>query len=295
MTHLPRPGEIPGVVVLPVVEQVRVDAVPLHAVQGAFREGGIAGQLAAALDLAHAAAELHGVGAHQAGGRALVRQADEPLVALREGEGPEIDPGAPGHPLVHVEGAFAAQVMDRVDGVGGAVGEGTVGDIDGVFAPLGNLRPPGGGGLRVRLPVGRGLAHQGRSGLERILIDAVDGFRVGETGSGVAPGTGLLEMAGAAHLAGALPAEGGVVVDDDFPALDVPFARGHHAGARVLQHGDEEGEDVTLGVHVLHGAESGGALPFPALRLGFIVAAVVIRLFITAEKILSPVRCSQSD
>ena len=268
--------EIPRIVVLPVIEHVRVDAVPLHAVQGAFREGGVAGQLAAALDLAHAAAELHGVGAHQAGGRTLVRQAHEAFVALREGESPEIDPGAPGHPLVHVEFAHASQVMDRVHGVGGAVGEGTVGNVDGVLAPFRNHRPPGGGRLRVRLLAGDGLAHQGRAGLERVLVDAVDGLRVGETGPGVAPGAGLLEMPGAAHLAGALAVEGRIVVADDLPALDVPFARRHHAGARILQHRDEEGEDITLGIQVLHGAEGGGPLPFPALGLGFIIAAVAL-------------------
>ena len=268
--------EIPGVVVLPVVEQVGVDAVPLHAVQGAFRESGIARHFAAALDLADAAAEFHGVGAHEAGGRALVRQADESLVPLVEREGSEIDPGAPGHALVHVELALAAQVMDRIDGVRGAVGEGAVGDIDGVFAPLRNLRPPGGGRLRMRLLAGHGLAHPGRARLERVLVDAVHGLGVGEALAGFAPGAGFLVMAGAAHLPGALAVEGRVVVTDDFPALDIPFPRSHHAGAGVLQHRDEEGEDVALGVQVLHGAEGGGPLPFPAFGLGFIVAAVAL-------------------
>ena len=83
-------------------------------------------------------------------------------------------------------------------------------------------------------------------------------------------------MAGAAHLSGPFAVEGGIVVANDFPALDIPLARGHHAGAGVLQHRNEEGEHVTLGVEVLHGAEGRAPLPFPAFGLGLIVAAVAL-------------------
>ena len=83
-------------------------------------------------------------------------------------------------------------------------------------------------------------------------------------------------MAGTAHEGMPVAGESGVVVADDLPGLGIPLARGQDAGTGVFQHGDQEGEDVTLGVHVLDGAVDGGPLPFPPARFGFIVAPVAL-------------------
>ena len=166
--------------------------------------------------------------------------------------------------------------MDRVHGVGGAVGETAVGDVHGVLAPLRDFRPPGGGRPAVRVLAGDGFRHPGCSRRERVLIHAVYGLSIRESGLRLAPGAGFLVPAGAAHLPGAVSAEGRVVVADDLPVLDVPLARSHHNGTSVLEHRDEEGEDITLRIKVFHGAEGGGPLPFPALRLGFVIASVAL-------------------
>ncbi len=270
------PGVVPGVVVLPVVELMDIHAGPLHAVQGTLGKGRIAGGLPAALDLAHSAAEADRIGTDDAAGSTLVGQRDGPAVAFIEGEGAEIDPRGAGHALVHMEDTFASQVTDRIDGIGGAVGEGSVGDIDGVLPAFGDVGPPGGGRLAVGILVGGGFAHPSRPRLEGILIDAVHRFRIGKAGRGFAPAAGLLVAAGAAHPSGALAREGRVVVTDDLPALEVPFARRDDDGAGVLQHRDQVGEDVPLRVHVFHRPMRRRALPFPAFGLGFVIAPVAL-------------------
>ncbi len=267
------PGIVPGVVVLPVVELVDIHPSPLHAVQGSFRKSRIAGGHPAALDLAHPAAEADGIGTDDPAGGALVRQENISCVAFIEGESPEIDPGGTSHPLVHVKYALPAHMVDGIDGVGRAVGERAVGNIDGIFSAYRNVGAPGDGSLPF---AGRGLADAGGSGLEGVLIDVVHRFRVGKTGSGGLPGTGFLVKPGAAHPSGPFLLEGRIVVTDDFPALDVPFARGDHHGAGVLQHGNQVGEDIPLRVHVFHGPVRGGPLPFPPVGLGFVVAAVAL-------------------
>ena len=104
----------------------------------------------------------------------------------------------------------------------------------------------------------------------------VNRFRIGKTGTGVAPGAGFPVAAAAPHPAGPFSREGRVVVADDLPALEVPLPRGDDDGAGVFQHGNQVGEDVPLRVHVLYRTVCRRPLPFPAFGLGFVIAAVAL-------------------
>ena len=163
--------------------------------------------------------------------------------------------------------------MDGVVRAFAAVGEGFIGDVDGVAAALFDVGDPGGAGGRL----GAGAVRlAGRAGAEGPVGEGVDGLRVGEAFARRAPLALLLVAPAGAHQPLAGPGEGRVVVGDDLPDLGVPLARGHHVGARVLQHRDEEGEDVGLRVHVFDGAVDGGALPDPGVLLLVVVAAVAL-------------------
>ena len=269
-------GIILGIIVLPVVEKVRVDSRPGHLIQGPFGEAGQTGEFAVPLHFSHAAAEADGVGANDAAGGAPVGQFHVSFIPPVEREGAEINPGASAHPLVDMPPGNAPHMVDVIAGVRRAVGEGLIGYVDGIFAAFGNVGTPESFGFPVGIIAGRGLAHAGGAERERIVIQAVHRFPVSEPLLDQAPGAGLLVMAGTAHEGMPVAGESGVVVADDLPGLGIPLARGQDAGTGVLQHGDQEGEDVTLGVHVLDGAVDGGPLPFPPARFGFIVAPVAL-------------------
>ena len=253
-------GVVAGVIGLPGARDGGVRARPLHPVVGAFGGSRHPGGAAGALQLAHAAADLDGVGGHDVAGAAAVVQDHLAVGAFGEFEGAEIDPGAAAPLLVDGEFRLAAEVVDRVMGLAGAVGEGFIGDIDGVLAALLDVGRPGGrrrggGAGALRLP------H--RAGEEGKVFEGVGGLGVGESHAGVAPAALLVVAARAAHQPLARPAERRVVVRDDFTHLRVALARRHHVGAGVLEHRDQEGEDVGLRVHVLHRAVDAGALPGP--------------------------------
>ena len=266
-------GVVAGVVGLPGAGEGAVGAGPLHPVVGAFGGCRHAGGAAAALELAHAAAELDGVGGDDEVGAAAVVEHHAAFRALGEFEGAEVDPGAAAAPLVHDVFRLPAEVVDGVVGFGAAVGAGLIGDVHGVAAALLDVGGPGGAGRGLGAAALR-LAR--RAGAEGMVGEGVHGLGVGEAFAGAGPGAVLVVAAPGAHQALAGAAESRVVVGDDFPDLGVPLARRHHVGAGVLQHRDEEGEHVGLGVHVLDGAVDGGALPDPFVRLLVVVAAVAL-------------------
>ena len=145
----------------------------------------------------------------------------------------------------------------------GTVLQGPVGDIDGGAPGRFVLRPPP--GSRCRMLVLRHLRLPCRPHREGIVIAGIDGLGIRETGPCVAPVALFMVFSpGTGRLASG---EHRVVVADDLLALGVALARRQHIGAGILQHRDEEGQDVALRVHVLHRAVDRGALPFPAVGL----------------------------
>ena len=137
-----------------------------------------------------------------------------------------------------------------------------IGDVDGVFARLGDPRNPSGGRAAFRIGVG----HPGGAHPERVLLIEIGGLRVGEARvGGVVPDAGF-EVAGARFI----------VVHDHFVHVPVAFPGQQHVGAGVLEHRHEERNDVALGVEVFHRLEDAGALPFPAGERLLIVPAVAL-------------------
>ena len=65
-----------------------------------------------------------------------------------------------------------------------------------------------------------------------------------------------------------------VVIDHDAHVVGVTLTGIPHIGARILQHRDEEGQHIAVGVHVLDGLHQAGTLPLPAVELGLEVPAV---------------------
>ena len=116
----------------------------------------------------------------------------------------------------------------------------------------------------------------GRAEGKGIVVTVVDHPHVAESFPGGTPFAPLIVFALAAQQPLALAPESGVVVGDDLVGLDVALARGHDIGPRILQHGDEEGEHVTLGVHVLDSGEERGPLPGPAAPFLVVISPVAL-------------------
>ena len=266
--------EIFPVIALPSVQKVHVQAGILEVVHGAFHIGGETGERAFALHLAHAAAKAHGVCTDHTAGAAVAAQAHIAFGAFVEGEGAQVHPCAATHLLVHVQEGGAAQVMDRIACVVGAVEQGGVAYVDGVLAFFRNVRAPEGLGL-VLSRTGGGN-HAGRAHLEGIVGAGVALFGIGKTGADGLPFTLFFILALQTHFGVPAGRKARVVVADHFPALGIALARGEHHRAGVLQHGNQEGEYVALRIKVFHGGVGGAPLPFPALCAFFPIASMAL-------------------
>ena len=163
-------------------------------------------------------------------------------------------------------------MTDGIVCAGAAVVFGAIGDVYGVRTPLRDAEGPGSAGrhlLRARGPACGACA-------EGVLIQQIDGRRVGESAAGLLPFARFIVDAGLAQREDPFAGEGRVVVDDDLVFLDVPLARGHHIGPGILQHRDQEGEHVTLRIHVFNRPVQGSALPGPMARTRVEIAAVAL-------------------
>ena len=253
-----------------------VETGPLEPVAGSFGKAGVARGFRlerldagfdferAAGDVAHAAAEFHGIGRHH--GAAVAQVGEENALVLEfsldEAEATQVDPGTAAHLLVDAEAGRAARVAHFIDRGGRTAGNGMIGDVDGIFARLRNPRNPGG----CRAAFGIGVGHPGGTHPERVLLIKVGGFRIGEARvGGILPDAGF-EVAGARF----------VVVHDHFVYVPVAFPGQQHIGAGVLEHRHEERDDVALGVEVFHRLEDAGALPFPTRERLLIIPAMAL-------------------
>ena len=67
-----------------------------------------------------------------------------------------------------------------------------------------------------------------------------------------------------------------IIIDDHLVGLRVTFPRDKHVRTRVLEHGDEIGQDERGRDQILHGEEEPRSLPFPAIDLVVVVPAVTV-------------------
>ena len=266
-------GVVIGVVGLPAASEGAVHARPLHPIVGAFGRSGHPGGASPAGKFAHPAADLDRIGGHHLAGWTPVVEEHAAGVAFGEFEGPEIDPGPAAALLIDAELCLSAQVADRVMCIGAALRQGLIGDVDGIAAaPLDGRRPAdGGGGL---FSCATGLA--GRAGDEWIVAEGIDGLGVGKAGAGISPGAFLPVGSAAAHPILTRAFEGAVVVDNDLPPLRIPLTRGHHIGAGILQHRNEERKYESLREHIFHRAVETSALPGPDVEVFVVVASVAL-------------------
>ena len=226
--------------------------------------------VAHACNVAHAAAEAHGIGRDDlAAFLRHIAQFDTALLSFGEGEGAEIDPRAAAHGLVDGERSGAAFVTDGVAGVAGALGQGLIAHIDSVVAVLRDVWRPGDGAALI------GFLHG-------------CGHAVGSVGEGILKIDVLLSEIGEACAVAFLPGveavvlgvgrrgECPVVVNDHLIGIGVSLTRHHHVGARVLEHRHEVGQHEALGELVLNALKEAGALPLPAVKSLFEVFAMAL-------------------
>jgi hypothetical protein len=228
----------------------------------------------AAGDVAHSAADLHGVGRHD-GACGAVGEVGERhhrlLVAVSalERERAQVDPCASAHLLVDLELLGAARIVYRIAGVGRGVGQCLVADVDGIFAVLGYVGIPCGHRRSASL-LGRRLAVG--AVLERILRVAEVGEVVDESLEfACGPFVDAVELL-IERLREDLALVVGVVVDNHLVAVGVAFAWQHHVCAGVLEHRHDIGEHVRHREDILDGLEQHGALPLP--RAVVVIAAM---------------------
>ena len=204
--------------------------------------------------VAVAAADLHGIGRHDAPRLArTVRKSDDGLFAGVEEEPSEIDPRAAAHRLIHGELRVAPEVMHRIFRIIGAFRKRLITHIHGVFAPLGNIGAPHGAARRLApyapRPARRAVA-------EGVLARPIDLPQVGEARAARPPDArfGVLS--------------GGIVIGEHLVQLHVALARQHDARPGVFEHRHEVRQNVSLRIKVLAGLPQLRTLPFPeVLRL----------------------------
>ena len=256
---------------------------PLQPIAGALAETGITARLAEIVgilraelrsrragDVAHAAADLHGVGRHDAVlfRRAVAQRDQRRILSRREAECPQIDPCAAAHGLIDRETALATQMAHRVEGILRTAFDRLVGDVDCVFAARGQVGAPFGTALAA---VGYGLHAACRPLRKGVLALDVDLAPVCESRSRVEPAA----VAGEFDV-GRSFVHARIVVGDRLLGLHVAFARQQHVGTRPFEHRHQVRQHVTLRVEVFTGLPQPRTLPAPAVLLLIEIAAVAL-------------------
>ncbi len=179
----------------------------------------------------------------------------------------EIHPCARTHALIYTELARAGCGVHRVARVGSGFRQCRIAHVYGIISGLGNVGAPCGARGSVGPAHGRGPAC--RACTERIVAVAQRGFGIGKTGhSGIVPDRSVVGIPGNCASA--------VGVDDYFNGVRVAFARTHHIGPRILQHGHKERHHVALRVQILHSLEYACALPLPSVQLRLEIPSVAL-------------------
>ena len=205
----------------------------------AFLPARYAGGASFTFELAHASAYLDRIGGDHAAFGAPVVEHHRTAVAFGEFESAEIYPGAAAALLVHDELAGAAEVADGVVCGIAAVLKRLPGHVDGIAAALFYGRRPY---CTCAYALSAACGHARRSGLERVVGEAVAAPEVRETLAGVLPWAALGIAAALAHASFARTVECRVVVGDDLPPLRVALPGRDDVGSGVLEHGYQIGE-----------------------------------------------------
>ena len=252
------------------VDRVR-HACPLCPVAGSFQVAGQAAGAVSAHNVAHTTAETDRVGTDHAFLFAFVAQYDHAVVigAFVKFEGAQVDPCTASYLLVDFEFGDSTVVEDQVFGIGYAFRKGLVADIYGVAAFFGDIRNPFGKGF-FRF----GLCRDKTGGPvgERIVSVPIDQVFLGE--SRLVRRLPLVFLVVDFQIFASRSA--GVVVDDDFLPLPVPFAGCEHYGAGILQHRNQVGYYDGLGKEVFGGSEQARSLPDPLLLVVLVITAVAL-------------------
>ena len=160
-------------------------------------------------------------------------------------------------------------MINGIEGIVTAVGNGPVSHIDGVLSALRYVGHPFGNALFSFL--------DGLYGAERSFFEGVfelDVLRT-EVCEPFSVALGPCFVCGTFGIRGAC-AGAAVVVDDDFGSLAVALTRHQYVGSGIFQHRDEVGEYEALRVQVFHGLEATGTLPLPAVEFRLVVEAVAL-------------------
>ncbi len=224
----------------------------------------------AAHNIAVSAAHLDGVGRDD--GILVLAQVgylNHSLIhALGQRECAHIYPHTTSHRLVNAELALSGLAIDGVSHITGAVGQRFIRDIDGIIATVGHIHIPR--GCRDFLLVLLGLYHAVSALGEGILKVLILVAQVGEACS-----LSILPLLLAIVLTVAILGQfTRVIIDHSAIVVGVTLTRVPHIGTRILQHRDEEGQHIAVGVHVLDGLHEACALPLPAVKQGLEIPAV---------------------
>ena len=106
---------------------------------------------------------------------------------------------------------------------------------------------------------------------KRILKILVFFFQIGKTIFGASVPFLLAVDIGIAILG-----MGSIIINNYGNAVCVALARIPHIGTSILKHGNKEGNDITLGIHVFNRLHQAATLPFPTVECGLKIPAMTL-------------------
>ena len=160
---------------------------------------------------------------------------------------------------------IASCMMDGIEGILAAFLYRLIGNINSIFAPVPDNRLPFGNAFRS-LCLGFCLTE---SSIEEGILEVAIYLLLVCKASPVACFPSLLTNG--LGITGSL-----IIINNIFLPVDIPFTRQQHIGSCILQHRNQEGEHVALGIKVLDGLHEATTLPLPAVQFLLVVPAVTL-------------------
>ena len=187
-----------------------------------------------------------------------------------QGEMSQIYPRSSSHLLIDGEVVRPVGRVHAIVCCGGVVRQGSVTDVYGVCAVLGDVGTPDCSSVGA-VSFAWKADCAGRSCTEWIVAFVKFLFQMGESGyAGIAP------FARTLWFIIKTGCEATVVVYYYFGGVHIAFTRAHYVCSGILKHGHKEWYHVALCIEVFHSLEYACALPFPTVEFRFKIPSVAL-------------------